>query len=61
MMYLIVTCSILPISQAVDTMVKELNFTRDRATAFVKKFDHNNDGKLNPNEFEEFKKNFNET
>lgn len=52
---------IITISNAVDIMVKELNFTQARATAFVKKFDHNQDGKLDATEFAEFKANFNET
>jgi len=36
-------------------LCQELNYPQDRALHFVKRFDHNRDGKLSASEFGQFK------
>jgi len=41
--------------EAVTILRHELNYPEDRALHFVKRFDHNNDGRLSTAEFTQFK------
>jgi len=41
--------------EAVSMLRHELNYPEDRALHFVKRFDHNKDGRLSASEFGQFK------
>ena len=41
--------------EAVSMLRQELNYPEDRALHFVKRFDHNQDGRLSTAEFTQFK------
>ena len=41
--------------EAVSILRQELNYPEDRALHFVKRFDHNKDGRLSTAEFTQFK------
>jgi Ca2+-binding EF-hand superfamily protein len=47
--------------QAVSILQTELNYPQDRALHFVKRFDHNKDGRLSASEFRQFKNKIEET
>lgn len=47
--------------EAVAILQTELRFPQDRALYFVKRFDHNDDGKLSSVEFSQFKTKIEET
>jgi len=47
--------------EAVAILRTELKYPEDRALYFVKRFDHNKDGRLSANEFSQFKTKIEET
>ena len=47
--------------EAVTILRTELRYPEDRALYFVKKFDHNKDGRLSASEFSQFKNKIEET
>ena len=47
--------------EAVAILKAELKYPEDRALHFVKRFDHNKDGKLSATEFSQFKNKIEET
>ena len=47
--------------QAVAILRNELKYPEDRALHFVKKFDHNHDGRLSAAEFQQFRNKIEET
>jgi Ca2+-binding EF-hand superfamily protein len=47
--------------EATQILKRELNFPEERAIYFVKRFDHNKDGRLSAAEFSQFKSKITET
>jgi len=47
--------------EAVAILRNELHYPEDRALHFVKRFDHNNDGRLSVSEFTQFRNKIDET
>ena len=55
------SCDFISFDQAVNILRAELNYPEERALHFVKRFDHNKDGKLSVAEFRQFKGKIEET
>jgi len=55
------SCDFISFDQAVSILRAELNYPEERALHFVKRFDHNKDGKLSVAEFRQFKGKIEET
>jgi len=55
------SCDFIGFDQAVSILRAELNYPEERALHFVKRFDHNKDGKLSVAEFRQFKGKIEET
>jgi len=55
------SCDFIGFDQAVNILRSELNYPQERALHFVKRFDHNKDGKLSVAEFRQFKGKIEET
>ena len=55
------SCDFIGFDQAVNILRAELNYPEERALHFVKRFDHNKDGKLSVAEFRQFKGKIEET